>query len=147
MLGGLKACKKVFRNPNVEWSGKRLVVNSYRLSRGIYQSGTWPVMSELEFQNFSTRIFQVYRTATDNNFHPKRPERILLQDEPLLEECGFPAPSPLLRVARIQLLITLWSKGPASVCKLLSPSLLDGCGAGWSNAVLMGFGSVDYFVP
>jgi len=134
-----KLSKRIFKNPNVPSSGKIAVAKTYLFSKGCFNCGTWPKLSNIVFFKFHSSIMNIYRLATSS----KRAGPSNISDFDLLTRHSLISPGNILRMSRILLYTRIVSKGVFSLLSIIHP--MTALGSGWAHDLLCDLQWIAHF--
>eukprot|EP00973_Karenia_brevis_P007083 960189-Karenia_brevis.AAC.1 len=93
---------KFLRSPSIPFPRKRLAVQAQVMSRGLYNSGTWPSLQCSEMKKFHTKVMATYRACAKDPYGPP-----FESDDDLIFRQEWIAPANLLRIRRLTLFARL----------------------------------------
>ena len=130
-----KLFKDFLKNREVSIDKKILVIQAYIISKGSFQCGTWPCLSDVLYKKFHSSLLSVYRRAVGNYY--KKGEWFdvdtLFTDDELIHKYHFMCPRTIIRLARLALFSRVLVKGPQRLLQLAIATQSYDCG--WANAV------------
>ena len=133
-----RLCKAILRVPEIPVPKKIRVVQTYVLTKGTFQCGTWPMLPDTQYKRFHSSILGIYRNACGNYYKSLRGGDIdvasLFNDDDIIYTHGFLCPRTILRMSRLLLFVRLVAKSPPLLLALaLSQSELK---RGWVASLI-----------
>ena len=122
MRGDSRAlCKKMLKVHGIPINKKVNVIQTFILTRGTFQCGTWPALSDVQYKRFHGSILKLYRDATGNSFKLKSQDddgafdvSSMFNDDEVIYRYGFMCPKTMLRLARLSLFVRIIMNPPPS---------------------------------
>ena len=107
----------LFAQSGIHVSKKIQVMQTYIMSKGLFQSPTWPALSAVAYKRLHTTLVKIYRTICGQcHFSAPDGTDILCSDE-FINQYGLVIPLNIVRLNRIMLFCRIVRKDP--------PGLLD----------------------
>ena len=95
---------KCFGDAAVDVKSKVNIAKSLLLSRGLFSASTWAGLTAAESKLVHSRVMSVYRSATATHY---KEVNLAVSDQELITRFVLMAPTTLIRLARITLLIRM----------------------------------------
>jgi len=132
-------CKRIMKVPSVPLKKKITVMQSFILTRGIFQCGTWPSISDVQYKRLHAAILKIYRDATGNSYkrdtlNPTGCDfdvTTMFNDDDVIYKYGFICPRTMLRLSRLSLFLRIIIKGPPLLLELILAQDTSGFKKGW----------------
>lgn len=112
-------CKKVLKIPQIPTTNKTNVIQTFVLTRGIFQCGTWPELADVQYKSFHGSMSKLYTDATGNFFGYKSKDddgefdvTSMFNDDDVIHRYKLMCPRTMLRLARLSLLVRVIVKMP-----------------------------------
>jgi len=123
-------CKHILRVKSIPVVKKVCVIQAYIISKGIFQSGTWPNLNDTQYRRFHGCILKLYRDATGQYYKHSRGDEDngstsefnvcnMFNDDDLVYQFGFMCPKTMLRFARLSLFLRILRKSPPQIKELI----------------------------
>ena len=112
----------MLRNPGLAMSKKVNILQTYVLSKGLFQAGTWPTLKPNLYKRFHSCILSMYRDVCGHKFHNKDDDispAEIFNDDDVIYKYGFVCPRTMLRLAKLTLFCRVVLKFPPSIIGLL----------------------------
>ena len=138
-----RLCKAVLRVPSVPVPKKIKVVQTYVLSKGTFQCGTWPMLPDVQYKRFHSCILSIYRNASGNYYksgqegHEMCDVASMFNDDDIIYEYNFMCPRTILRLSRLSLFMRILIKAPPYLLQLATD---QSCfKKGWAASLMADF--------
>jgi len=135
-------CKKILKIPEIPMSKKINVIQTFVLTRGTFQCGTWPALSDVQYKRFHGSILKLYRDATGNSFRYKSEDddgafdvTSMFNDDDIIYRYMFMCPKTMLRLARLLLFVRIIIKTPPLLLELAQAHDMPVFRKGWVSSL------------
>jgi len=108
MSSGTKRLSKILRSKHVTCNHKMNVITMYLITKGFYNSGTWPELNSALYTKLHRAVLNLYRTACNSKYGEKC-------DDQILYELGAVVPKTFIRINRLLLFMRVICKAPRFV--------------------------------
>ena len=145
----VRLCKAVLRISSVPIPKKIKVVQTYVLSKGTFQCGTWPTLPDVQYKRFHSCILGIYRSATGNYYKSSREGHeicdvaSMFNDDDIIYQYGFMCPRTILRLSRLSLFMRILMKTPPFLLQLSASQ--SRFRKGWASSLMADFQWLSYF--
>ena len=143
-------CSKFMHIRSIPKVKKIHVMQAYIMSKGTFQCGTWPALSDAVYKKFHATILSVYRNATGTYFKFKKKGdgssddieidgdvevNCMFNDDNVIYENNFVCPKTILRFSRLALLFRILRKSPPGLIDLVKLQARTKMKKGWIASV------------
>ena len=111
--------RKVLRKADLPLNRKLHTIQAYILSKGLFQSGSWPQLHAVQYKRVHSCIMKLYREVTQQYFRQDMDHRSLFSDNDIIYEHGLICPMTLLRFFRLSLFSRVMFKQPPYIMSLI----------------------------
>ena len=136
-------CKKLLHVEQIPTHQKLKVVQTYVLSKGLFQCSTWPELPDTVYKRFHSTIIKMYRDVSCLTFSQTcvNPEdssidvSSMFSDDDVIYKHGFICPRTMLRFSKLMLFTRILKKTPPHLCDLILAQAECKYARGWTASL------------
>ena len=136
-----KLSKNLLGNPNLPLKPQINILQAYILSKGMFQSCTWPTLKPHTYRKFHGAILSMYRSIVGKHNHGDRDKvSEVFTDDDIIYEFNFMCPRTMLRLSKLILFSRLVSKNASMLLGLAKNSISTNTRhCTWANSLMEDF--------